>query len=70
VLVDTEPPPLPTVRPEIDASDDVVIVVTEGVLVNAVVCVVLSLKVMEGELPDITVVMLYFPKPRFGRLVR
>jgi len=30
---------------------------------------VLSLKVMEGELPDITVVMLA-PKPRFGRLVR
>jgi hypothetical protein len=46
-----------------------VIVVIEGVLVNAVVCVVLSLKVMEGELPDITVVMLYFQSPRFGRLV-
>jgi hypothetical protein len=30
VLVATAPPPLPTVRPEIDASDVVVIVVNDG----------------------------------------
>jgi hypothetical protein len=50
--------PLPTVTPLIVESADVVIDVTEGVDVNAVVCVVASEKVMLGELPEIIVVIL------------